>query len=160
MLRLCLFWALRAPVPSSVAVLGSLLRFCVTLLRAMLRYVSRKLLILKEFFEMKTTYVDKRMTMTSEKQIDQFLDAAWSEQGLSKNTLSAYRSDLTIFAAWLKKDLLTVDSENITKFLASRYKQGMTSRTTARILSSLRRFYGYFLREQYRYNYKNLPFFL
>ena len=87
------------------------------------------------------------MSEKSEKFIDQFLDAAWSERGLSKNTLSAYRSDLTIFSAWLKKDLLAVDSENITKFLASRYKQGMTTRTTARILSSLRRFYGYFLRE-------------
>lgn len=84
---------------------------------------------------------------TSENLIDQFLDAAWSEQGLSKNTLSAYRSDLRIFSHWLKKDLLTVDGGNISEFLANRYHIGMTSRTTARILSSLRRFYGYFLRE-------------
>jgi integrase/recombinase XerD len=87
------------------------------------------------------------MTVTSEKRIDQFLDAAWVEQGLSKNTLSAYRSDLRIFSGWLKKDLLTVDAKNISEFLANRYQLGMTSRTTARILSSLRRFYGYFLRE-------------
>ncbi|MEN9596993.1 MAG: site-specific tyrosine recombinase XerD [Pseudomonadota bacterium] len=87
------------------------------------------------------------MSQKSEKLIDQFLDAAWSEQGLSKNTLSAYRSDLTIFSTWLKKDLLLVDSSDVTKFLESRYQQGMTRRTTARILSSLRRFYGYFLRE-------------
>jgi integrase/recombinase XerD len=87
------------------------------------------------------------MTATSEKLIDQFLDAAWVEQGLSKNTLSAYRSDLRIFSAWLKKDLLTVDAGNISEFLANRYQLGITSRTTARILSSLRRFYGYFLRE-------------
>lgn len=87
------------------------------------------------------------MTARSEKLIDQFLDTVWVEQGLSKNTLSAYRSDLAIFSAWLKKDLLAVDSSNIAEFLANRYQQGMTSRTTARILSSLRRFYGYFLRE-------------
>lgn len=87
------------------------------------------------------------MTARSEKLIDQFLDAIWVEQGLSKNTLSAYRSDLVIFAAWLKKDLLTVDSSNIAEFLANRYQLGMSSKTTARILSSLRRFYGYFLRE-------------
>ena len=87
------------------------------------------------------------MTATFEKLIDQFLDAAWVEQGLSKNTLSAYRSDLRIFSAWLKKDLLTVEAGNIAEFLANRYCLGMTSRTTARILSSLRRFYGYFLRE-------------
>ncbi len=87
-------------------------------------------------------------TATSEKLIDQFLDAAWVEQGLSKNTLSAYRSDLMIFTNWLgKKNLLRVDSGNISDFLANRYQIGMSSRTTARILSSLRRFYGYFLRE-------------
>ena len=85
----------------------------------------------------------------SEKLIDQFLDAAWVEQGLSKNTLSAYRSDLMIFSAWLKKDLLIVNREDITGFLANRYDLGMTRRTTARILSSLRRFYGYFLRENH-----------
>ncbi len=84
-----------------------------------------------------------------EKLIDQFLDAAWVEQGLSKNTLSAYRSDLMIFSAWLKKDLLIVNREDITGFLANRYDLGMTRRTTARILSSLRRFYGYFLRENH-----------
>jgi hypothetical protein len=41
-----------APVPYAVAVPAnrSLLRFCVTLLRAMLRYVSRKLLILKQCY--------------------------------------------------------------------------------------------------------------
>jgi integrase/recombinase XerD len=87
------------------------------------------------------------MNLATEKLIDQFLDAAWVEQGLSKNTLSAYRSDLKIFAQWLNKDLLGVDSSDIAQFLASRYKLEMTSRTTARILSSLRRFYGYFLRE-------------
>jgi integrase/recombinase XerD len=87
------------------------------------------------------------MTLISENFIDQFLDAVWVEQGLSKNTLSAYRSDLKIFSAWLKKDLLTVEAINITEFLANRYHIGMSSRTTARILSSLRRFYGYFLRE-------------
>jgi integrase/recombinase XerD len=33
--------------------------------------------------------------------IDPFLDALWLEDGLSKNTLSAYRRDLTLYAAWL-----------------------------------------------------------
>ncbi len=87
------------------------------------------------------------MSLAAEKLIDQFLDATWVEQGLSKNTLSAYRSDLRIFADWLNKDLLAVNSSDIAQFLASRYQLKMTSRTTARILSSLRRFYGYFLRE-------------
>jgi integrase/recombinase XerD len=33
--------------------------------------------------------------------IDAFIDAIWLEQGLSKNTLEAYRRDLTLYAAWL-----------------------------------------------------------
>ena len=33
--------------------------------------------------------------------IDAFIDAIWLEQGLSKNTLAAYRRDLTLYAAWL-----------------------------------------------------------
>lgn len=79
--------------------------------------------------------------------IDLFLDAAWVEQGLSENTLAAYRSDLQIFATGLTKSLLEVISSDISLFLAERYKQGITSRSSARILSSLRRFYGYCMRE-------------
>ncbi|CAA9889762.1 site-specific tyrosine recombinase [Candidatus Methylobacter favarea] len=80
--------------------------------------------------------------------IDHFLDAAWAEQGLSQNTLSAYGSDLRIFAGWLNgKSLLDIDSGDVSNFLASRYKEGIGSRSSARILSSLRRFYAYCIRE-------------
>jgi integrase/recombinase XerD len=80
--------------------------------------------------------------------IDQFLDAVWVEQGLSENTLSAYGSDLRIFAKWLAgKSMLEVDGAELSRFLASRYKEGIGNRSTARILSSLRRFYGYYIRE-------------
>ena len=80
--------------------------------------------------------------------IDQFLDAVWVEQGLSENTLSAYSSDLRIFAKWLAdKPLLEVDTGDLSKFLASRYQAGIGNRSSARILSSLRRFYGYYIRE-------------
>ena len=80
--------------------------------------------------------------------IDQFLDAVWVEQGLSENTLSAYGSDLRIFAQWLKaRSMLEVDTGDLSKFLASRYQEGIGSRSSARILSSLRRFYGYYIRE-------------
>jgi integrase/recombinase XerD len=80
--------------------------------------------------------------------IDQYLDAAWAEQGLSENTLAAYGSDLRIFADWLKgKPILEADGEQLSRFLAFRYQQGIGSRSTARILSTLRGFYGYYLRE-------------
>ncbi|MDD5412003.1 MAG: site-specific tyrosine recombinase XerD [Methylobacter sp.] len=80
--------------------------------------------------------------------IDQFLDAVWVEQGLSENTLSAYGSDLRIFAKWLTgRSMLEVDGGDLSGFLASRYKEGIGNRSSARILSSLRRFYGYYVRE-------------
>lgn len=86
--------------------------------------------------------------MNSKDEIELFLDALWAEHGLSENTLSAYGSDLTIFAKWLKqKTLKDVEGADISQFLASRYKQGIGNRSTARILSSLRRFYGYLIRE-------------
>ncbi len=86
--------------------------------------------------------------MQSEQLIDQFLDAMWAERGLSKNTLSAYCSDLKIFDQWLnKKSLIDADESDISGFLAKRFHDGIGNRTSARILSSLRRFYGYLNRE-------------
>lgn len=80
--------------------------------------------------------------------IDFFLDALWMEQGLSDNTLSAYGSDLQIFAKSLSaKSLLEVTEQDITAFLAKRLQEGLANRSSARIISSLRRFYGYWFRE-------------
>jgi integrase/recombinase XerD len=41
---------------------------------------------------------------TDNASIDAFIDAIWLEQGLSKNTLEAYRRDLTLYAAWLAQE--------------------------------------------------------
>jgi len=82
--------------------------------------------------------------------IDLFLDSLWVESGLSENTLAAYGSDLRIFVKWLKsKAVFEVDQSDIAAFMASRYKAGVGSRSAARFLSSLRRFYGYLFREGY-----------
>jgi integrase/recombinase XerD len=45
-----------------------------------------------------TQHTDKAQT-----NIDRFIDALWIEDGLSKNTLTAYRQDLTLYATWLAK---------------------------------------------------------
>jgi integrase/recombinase XerD len=80
--------------------------------------------------------------------IERFVDALWAEFGLSRNTLSAYTSDLKILAGWLDEgSLLEVDGAQLSAFLASRYAEGIGNRSAARILSTLRRFYGYCLRE-------------
>ncbi len=76
--------------------------------------------------------------------IDGFLDALWAEAGLSKNTLTAYRNDLRQFSQWLSgKSLEDVEKKDITDFLAFRYDQQLSARSSARMLSTLRRFYGF-----------------
>ena len=56
--------------------------------------------------------------------IEQFLDALWMERGLSDNTLSAYRNDLTQFALWLQQhqqpNLLGVERNQLMEYLALR----------------------------------------
>ena len=82
--------------------------------------------------------------------IDEFLDALWAERGLSQNTLAAYRRDLHSFAVWLSKnnlDLLQVSSADIQGFIAFRGKNGVKASSLARLVSSMRRFYRYQLRE-------------
>lgn len=84
----------------------------------------------------------------SAKTIEAFLNALWLEFGLSDNTLAAYGSDLKQFDKWLKaKTLHDVDETDISGFLQYRQGEGSANRSAARILSSLRRFYGYLLRE-------------
>jgi integrase/recombinase XerD len=78
--------------------------------------------------------------------LDAFNDALWLEDGLAKNTLASYRRDLSQLALFLKKTPLEKASEaNLFAFLASR--RGRSS-SAARMLSSLKRFYGWCLRER------------
>ena len=83
--------------------------------------------------------------------IERFLDALWMERGLSDNTLSAYRNDLTQFALWLDQhhapDLLRVERAQLSAYLALRSEQQRSPRSSARLLSSLRRFYSWCRRE-------------
>ncbi|MCF7970677.1 MAG: site-specific tyrosine recombinase XerD [Methylococcaceae bacterium] len=86
--------------------------------------------------------------MSSKQLIDAFVDALWVENGLSQNTLSAYASDLRIFNKSLSKPIEQASNSDIRLFLSQRYDQGISARSSARILSSLRRFYTYLLREK------------
>jgi integrase/recombinase XerD len=78
--------------------------------------------------------------------LDAFGDALWLEDGLSKNTLSSYRRDLAQFALFLKKrPLEKAREEDLFGFLALRKGKATSA---ARMLSSLKRFYGWCLRER------------
>lgn len=85
--------------------------------------------------------------------LERFLDVLWLERGLTPNTLAAYRSDLEHFARWLGRQgggLLVAQREALLKYLQERSIEGARPRSTARLLSSLRRFYRYLVRERLR----------
>lgn len=89
------------------------------------------------------------ITANNAEHLELFLDTLYLEQGVSENTLAAYRSDLEKFCLFLKdKDLLAVRSDDIEAYLAYRVDLGLKSRSTARSISALKRFYQYFVREK------------
>ncbi len=82
--------------------------------------------------------------------IARFLDAVWMERGLSTNTLAAYRADLTALARWLQTQgtaLSDAGRDELLAFIAARVTAGAQPRSTARQLSSFRRFFRYLVRE-------------
>jgi integrase/recombinase XerD len=82
--------------------------------------------------------------------IARFLDAVWMERGLSPNTLAAYRADLTALTRWLEARRVPVARTaraDLLGFIASRVAAGARPRSTARQLSSFRRFFRFMVRE-------------
>jgi integrase/recombinase XerD len=82
--------------------------------------------------------------------IARFLDAVWMERGLSSNTLAAYRADLVALSRWLSARHIALPKTSRTDlmdFIAARVHGGARPRSTARQLSSFRRFFRYLIRE-------------
>lgn len=78
-----------------------------------------------------------------------FVDAVWLEDGLSRNTLEAYRSDLSVFAAWLSQrngTLCGADEADLQAYIALRHAGSRPSSGNRR-LTVFRRFYRWLLRE-------------
>jgi len=84
-------------------------------------------------------------------EIERYIDALWIEKGLSDHTLDAYRRDLRQFDAFLGREvgssLLTATREQLQRYLGARLAAGQSPRSTARVMSCLRGFYRYQLRE-------------
>ena len=94
--------------------------------------------------------VEADASNSTEAVIDKFLDAIWMERGLSANTLGAYRADLVSLRRWLADrdvSLVYATRSDLLAFIAWRTEQGAKPRSTARQLSSVRRFYRFLLRE-------------
>ncbi len=82
--------------------------------------------------------------------IEAFLDSLWVEHGLSENTLRAYRNDLLGLSRWLSRTATGITEahrEHVLDYLSYRVQQGSRPRSSARLLSSIRRFYRYLVRQ-------------
>ncbi len=83
--------------------------------------------------------------------IDTFCDAIWLEDGLSENTIASYRSDLTLFARWLKVEggatsLVQADEASLNAYFLARHGDTRASSANRR-LTVFKRFYQYQLRQ-------------
>lgn len=87
---------------------------------------------------------------TSQQSIDRFIDALWIEDGLSPNTLAAYRRDLTLYAQWLAKthDASLDDTrENHLREHAIAQHAGSKATSANRRLTVFKRYFRWALRE-------------
>ena len=94
------------------------------------------------------------MHTQSQSGIDDFIDALWLEDGLSKNTLAAYRRDLSMYADWLgdKKQggraLNETTEPDLNAYFAARHSS--TKATSAnRRLTVFKRYFRWALRERF-----------
>jgi integrase/recombinase XerD len=92
--------------------------------------------------------------------IERFLDTLGMEQGLARNSLDSYRSDLGLLARWLAaqgRQLADTGESDLKGYLAERLsragagrRERFGSRSQARFLTTCRRFFRYLVRERLR----------
>lgn len=86
--------------------------------------------------------------MMSTDALDLFLNYLRMDKGAAENTVQAYRRDLTqLFQNTAACDPATVTTEQISAFLRSLSRQGMTATTLHRKVSAIRQFYEFLQRE-------------
>ncbi len=98
--------------------------------------------------------MSKQGSEKNQTDISRYLDTLWLERGLSENTLMAYRRDLQMTAQWLEKRsqgqmaLLQADNDALIEFMVQRKSAGVSDKSSARWLSTLRGFYRYMIFNQ------------
>ncbi len=86
----------------------------------------------------------------SQQRIDAFIDALWLEQGLSRNTLAAYRRDLSLYGQWLTsqgRDLDATREADLHAYFAARHSATKASSANRR-LTVFKRYFRWALRER------------
>jgi integrase/recombinase XerD len=94
-----------------------------------------------------------RLHLASQHSIDAFIDALWLEDGLSKNTLAAYRRDLTLYGVWLSSQGLAqgeIDrtcEADLNAYFAFKHEASKATSANRR-LTVLKRYFRWALRER------------
>lgn len=92
-------------------------------------------------------------TIRNDRQLcELWLDALSAERGISTNTMSAYRSDLDKYLAWLASAKLTIptaSSSDVTDFLQSIDEKGYAEKSMRRIRSTVRSVHTFLSNEGY-----------
>ena len=70
--------------------------------------------------------------------VDEFCDTVWLEDGLSRNTLDAYRRDMHLFAQWLEKEwagtgLLDVTHDHLNRYFLARHAESKATSANRRL---------------------------
>jgi integrase/recombinase XerD len=97
----------------------------------------------------------KALSEANARVLDRFADGLWLNDGLARNTLESYRRDVSQFAHWLHeargKSLVDAAPADLQRHLAWQVETRRAKpRTTGRLVSSLKRFYQFALREGLR----------
>ena len=91
------------------------------------------------------------MSENNQAAIDRFVDAVWLEDGLSANTLAAYRRDLAALAQWLQHNaaiaLDAVQESHLQAYFAARHSLSKATSANRR-LTVFKRYYRWALRER------------
>ena len=89
-----------------------------------------------------------------QRHIKEFADHLRLERSLSKNTISSYCSDISIFADWLKEhgknSFDTATGEDVEAFISEKFSSASSPRSQSRMLSALKALYR-FLKIEYGY---------
>ena len=84
--------------------------------------------------------------------IDDFIDALWLEDGLSKNTLAAYRRDLALFAQWLHaqggRALDAARESDLQAYMGARLTARGKATSANRRLTVFKRYFRWAVRER------------
>jgi integrase/recombinase XerD len=94
----------------------------------------------------------KALSLPDTALLDRFGDALWLNDGLARNSIDAYRRDLGQFALWLGEGRLALAQKaDLQRYLAFQVgEKKALPRSTGRLVSSLRRFFQYCVREGLR----------